>query len=185
MASFPTSVKSFTTKVDGVDNVQASHVNDLQAEVVAIETVYALNSARANNTVAQACSNGTHNIIDFATKDFDPGSRITTGASWKFTAGVAGKYLVSAMVSSAQTTEFIDGEPARLELYKNGSFYCYLDIQENHPATAHYIYLSGSTLISLAATDYIDIRVLQTSGVSINFGGAANSNHVSICIVAG
>jgi hypothetical protein len=38
MASFPTSVKSFTSKVDGVDYPQAVHVNDLQDEVNAIET---------------------------------------------------------------------------------------------------------------------------------------------------
>jgi hypothetical protein len=37
-ASFPTTVKSFTTKVDGVDDVQAAHINDLQDEVVAVET---------------------------------------------------------------------------------------------------------------------------------------------------
>ena len=37
-ASYPGSVKNFTTKVDGVDDVQAAHVNDLQLEVAAVET---------------------------------------------------------------------------------------------------------------------------------------------------
>jgi hypothetical protein len=37
-ASFPTSVKSFSTKADNVDDVMASHINDIQDEVVAIET---------------------------------------------------------------------------------------------------------------------------------------------------
>lgn len=36
-ASFPSSVKSFTTKLAG-DTVQASHINDLQDEIVAVET---------------------------------------------------------------------------------------------------------------------------------------------------
>ena len=36
-ASFPTSVKSFTTKNNG-DSIVASHVNDIQDEVMAIET---------------------------------------------------------------------------------------------------------------------------------------------------
>lgn len=36
-ASYPTSVKSFTTKVSA-DVIQASHVNDMQDEVVAVET---------------------------------------------------------------------------------------------------------------------------------------------------
>jgi hypothetical protein len=37
-ASFPSSIKTFTTKTDSVDFVQAAHVNDLQNEVTAIET---------------------------------------------------------------------------------------------------------------------------------------------------
>lgn len=38
MASFPTSIKTFTTKVDGVTDVLAEHVNSIQDEVNAIET---------------------------------------------------------------------------------------------------------------------------------------------------
>lgn len=37
-AVFPGGVKSFTIKVDSVDKVMASHVNDIQNEVAAIET---------------------------------------------------------------------------------------------------------------------------------------------------
>ncbi len=37
-ASYPASLKSFTTKTNYVDLVDASHVNDLQDEVVAVET---------------------------------------------------------------------------------------------------------------------------------------------------
>jgi hypothetical protein len=37
-ATYPGGVKTFTTKVDGVDKVKAAHVNDLQLEVAAIET---------------------------------------------------------------------------------------------------------------------------------------------------
>lgn len=38
-SSFPGAIDSFTTKVDGVDDVMAAHVNDLQDSVVAIETM--------------------------------------------------------------------------------------------------------------------------------------------------
>ena len=37
-ASYPGAVKSFTTKVNGVDAPDANHINDLQLEVEAIET---------------------------------------------------------------------------------------------------------------------------------------------------
>ena len=36
-AEFPTSSKEFTTKQDGVDKIYASHVNDIQDEVMALE----------------------------------------------------------------------------------------------------------------------------------------------------
>jgi len=37
-ATFPSGVKSFTTKTDGVDKIYAAHINDIQDEVTAIET---------------------------------------------------------------------------------------------------------------------------------------------------
>ena len=46
MASFPSSVKSFTTRNDVSDTIMASHVNDLQDEVNAVET--ALGTSLAN-----------------------------------------------------------------------------------------------------------------------------------------
>ncbi len=37
-ASYPTSIKSFTTKVDGVTDILAEHINSPQEEIVAIQT---------------------------------------------------------------------------------------------------------------------------------------------------
>ena len=49
MASFPTSVKTFTTKNDGPgNNINAAHINDLQDEVNAIEAGYLNGTARLN-----------------------------------------------------------------------------------------------------------------------------------------
>lgn len=58
-ASYPNAVKTFTTKVDGVDYPQASHINDLQLEVSAIETklisgVYVIKTGFQNATPADA-----------------------------------------------------------------------------------------------------------------------------------
>ena len=51
MASFPDSVKSFTTKLDGSgNNINAAHVNDLQDEVAAIEGGYLNGTARLNSS---------------------------------------------------------------------------------------------------------------------------------------
>jgi hypothetical protein len=63
MASYPTSVKSFTSKNNG-DVIQASHLNDLQDEVNALESgllngTAPLNSS--NSTVASLAVTGTFN----------------------------------------------------------------------------------------------------------------------------
>jgi hypothetical protein len=52
-ASFPASVKSFTVKTDGVDDVQADHINDLQNEVTAIETELGSDPAGNHATVVE------------------------------------------------------------------------------------------------------------------------------------
>jgi hypothetical protein len=44
-ASYPSSVRVFTTKQNVVDTVDASHPNSLQEEIVAVETTLGLNPA--------------------------------------------------------------------------------------------------------------------------------------------
>ena len=51
-ASYPSSIKTFTTKVDSVDYPQAEHVNSLQDEVNAIETELGTNPRSIDDTVA-------------------------------------------------------------------------------------------------------------------------------------
>lgn len=54
-ADYPTSVKSFATKVDNVDLVMAADINDIQTEVTAIETQL-VTSKLATLTTAPAAS---------------------------------------------------------------------------------------------------------------------------------
>lgn len=42
-ASFPTSIKTFTTKTDDIDYILASHINSPQEEIAAIETLLGVN----------------------------------------------------------------------------------------------------------------------------------------------
>jgi len=50
-ASYPGSIKSFVTHVDYTESVVAAHPNDIQNEVVAIETVLGVLPAGASATV--------------------------------------------------------------------------------------------------------------------------------------
>lgn len=65
MASFPLSVVSFTSKNNG-DSVQASHIDDLQDEVHAIEDGYINGTAHlksSNSTVANLSVSGNCTIV--------------------------------------------------------------------------------------------------------------------------
>lgn len=61
-ASFPGSIKSFTTKTDQVDDVEAAHVNELQLEVTAIETALGANMRNAQGIKGWINFNGTGTI---------------------------------------------------------------------------------------------------------------------------
>lgn len=55
-ASYPTSIKSFTTLVDNVDDVLAAHQNEPNDEITAIETVLGVNPTTIDDTVAPSSS---------------------------------------------------------------------------------------------------------------------------------
>lgn len=68
-ALFPTSVRSFTTKVDLQDTILADHINTLQDEVRAIElalngTVDATNGLLTSNYTGSFSNNTTWNSLD-------------------------------------------------------------------------------------------------------------------------
>ena len=49
--NFPTSLDSYTTKIDNTDDVLAAHVNDLQSAVSALETKMGVTSSAVNTTL--------------------------------------------------------------------------------------------------------------------------------------
>lgn len=77
-ASYPTSIKSFTTKATN-DTIQAAHVNDVQLEVTAIETdlIGGLPIARGGTALTTIGASGTVLTSDGA------------AASWAAAAGNA------------------------------------------------------------------------------------------------
>lgn len=108
-ASFPASVKTFTTKVDGVDDVQADHINDLQLEVTAVETD--LIAAREGWTpITGACtfvSATTFTESGDKTGVYQPGTRFRCkqgGASYKYA------NVVSSSYSAPNTTVTLVGD---------------------------------------------------------------------------
>lgn len=106
--------------------------------------------------------NATDTIINYATKVIDTHSAVTTGASWKFTAPVAGTYQVSASSNSVAA----GGGERYISVSKNGSLYARGSWAPGSAGSTQ-----GQTvcaLVSMVPGDYVDIRMFQSSGGAIN-----------------
>lgn len=129
----------------------------------------------ANANVSFA--SGSFVIMDYALKSIDTKNEVTTGAAWKFTAKEAGYYRCGAasMLNNAVAWPNAAAEHT-LAIYKNGSVYSYLCRRDDYStSTSVYPYVSGEDIVYLAAGDYIDFRVIQTSGSTINsYNGGQN-----------
>jgi len=126
----------------------------------------------------QSFTSGSTAILNYGTSELDTHNAVAVGASWRFTVptGKGGLYAVSAaaMWNAAITTGAIT-----LQLFKNGSLWRTLFkvvTGTNTPQTM----MTGSTNINLAAADYVDVRVTQSSGSPVVLSSTAAENAISI-----
>ena len=101
-------------------------------------------------------------IVNFNTKWHDTHNAVTTGASWRFTAPMNGKYQISGYLALSNASQ-------RTELRKNGSTFLYGLTRQ--PAGSNY---GGnfSVTLDLISGDFIDIR--STSSTDY-YGGTPSS----------
>jgi hypothetical protein len=97
-ASYPTSVKTFTTKQNGAGNtIFAAHVNDIQDEVVAIE------SGLTQGTAPLASSNSTVANLSVLGNSTVAGALGVGGAASLTTVSVSGGSTFATLINSART----------------------------------------------------------------------------------
>jgi hypothetical protein len=140
----------------------------------AVSAVYA-------TAVAQSLASGDWTLVDFATMEQDTRSAVTTGAAWKFTAPTAGLYQVNGAVSFAASAGSTSA--LILSVFKNGAE-AKTCVEYDFPSGVTTFHVPCSTAISLAAGDYIDLRLLHFATTAA-LRAAAKYNHVSIVRVAG
>lgn len=99
--------------------------------------------ARYTGTISASVS--TTLPIQWATKDYDTHSAVTTGSSWKFTAPVSGKY-------SVKVSGNVNTASQNISLYKNGTAHTHITYTTSNGS------FPGGTEVYLNAGDYIDIR---------------------------
>ena len=117
----------------------------------------ALPTARARPSTAQTISANTYTKVTLGTEDWDTDNCF---ANSRFTASIAGYYLVNAEIAVNSGASGI----VYTTIYKNGSMY-----QENYFGSSDpYVILQNSTMVYLAVNDYVELYT------SLNHSGGAN-----------
>jgi hypothetical protein len=128
---------------------------------------YRVSASTANASLAASA----REVIDYDTADYDSHSSVTTGASWVFTAKRAMVVMVAASYRLAADSDWSTaGQSWRIEVRQNGTVK-YLSYSEalNTVSGSRVVAIAGSTALSLASGDTVDITALQTSGGVVSF----------------
>jgi hypothetical protein len=102
MAEYPTAVKSFTTRSAG-DTIQPAHMNDVQAEITAIETDILTNglsllSGQIDFPATQVPSAGANTLDDYEEGTFTPTITSAGGGAGTYGTQVAAYVKVGSLV---------------------------------------------------------------------------------------
>jgi hypothetical protein len=132
------------------------------------------------DTAQTITSSGTQQKVTFGTETFDSNSNF---ASSRFTPTVAGYYQLNAAVriSGGSST----GE-TMLVIWKNGSEYARGTNQSGTEQGASFYSMQVSDIaVANGSTDYFEIYIQQTSGVSRDITAGSNISHFSGCMIRG
>ena len=168
---------SLTTAGPAADHwVSVSRVSGPSA-IAASETV----AARYTTVAGQSIPNTAVNtVVDYGTKDYDTHGAVTTGAAWKFTAPVSGKYRIN-MATSYANLSWSAGNAAYCGVNKNGVAVANLDDPTIFASVTDVIPLQGSATLDLVAGDTIQIYFAnnRSAGAATLITSAAQ-NYVEI-----
>jgi hypothetical protein len=137
-------------------------------------------------------------VVNFDTKVVDAVSAmVTTGAAWKFTAPSKGFYLVSLCISLVGSNAWdlaTGGKLVDIGLYIDGGADRYTRFQYwkaiNSPAGGHptlankALRFFGSVPVPLNAAQYFSVKILQTSGSTVQIQGSSVYSWIAIARLA-
>jgi hypothetical protein len=128
-------------------------------------------------SAGQAVTSG--NVIDFGTQVYDSHSRVTTGASWVFTADRAGMYTVLSRTTTASLTPGATTQTYGNDIYVNGSR---VVIGSSFPAlitTARTFSGNTASTVFMEKGDTLDIRFNEDIP-AVNLAAVADNNYIII-----
>lgn len=182
MASYPTAVKTFTSKSDGAGNrIFASHVNDLQDEVTAIE------DGILNGTAPVTCSRVTAATLSVAGNSTVGGTFSVGGA-----ASINGSIVVTGGADVTQGSTFANHVKVGGAIMGTGARSTTLSTGDSHDIVASavsFIYIvtnsSGSTITGFAGEGDGQFISIYNAGPSAvlglkNSSGSISSNQMQL-----
>jgi hypothetical protein len=159
LAATPADTDEFLISDAGtIKRIDYSHVKNTNSDAF---LVYLSGEASG-----QSISNLTGTIVALNTEVFDTDSKFNT-STYRFTPGVAGKYFI---YGSARLQSDADFDPWEVAIYKNGSSEL-ARFQDRHE---HYSVAVTQVVADLDSDDYIQLRVYQGSGGTLQLSGYQN-----------
>lgn len=137
--------------------------------------------ASYRTAAGQSIANASMPIIDFGGVIYDPYNAVTTGASWKFTAPIAGLYLVENCLRWANSLSWTAGSYIGTNIYKNGSLFVANDTAIQTTAT----FATGPTVciseeVRLLPTEYIDVRASHGESAARALLASSGYNRITV-----
>ncbi len=132
--------------------------------------------ARVTKNNAQSINNASSTIVQYDDEDYD---NLGEFASYRFTAKEAGYYFVTASLLSANVL-WAGGEYWQITLFKDGAAISSGFKNIASAGETRTFQSIVSDVVYLAATNFIDIRVYQNSGIAINTDTSATHNYFSV-----
>jgi len=124
------------------------------------------------NSAAQSVNNTTWTILTFDSENFDTSAIHSTGANtgrMTIPSGMGGYWRFTAYVQFAGNTTGLRA----IDLYKNGVSVGPMVRVGSPPTTNDVFTLTLNSVLSLVATDYIELYAYQASGGALNVGNAS------------
>lgn len=149
-----------------------------QQSVKAYVDGQAINSGvrcKAELSSDQSVSSGTWTKLELATEIYDTGSDFDSTTNYRFTAPVAGYYLVAFEVTVRNPS---DGKRIWGACHKNGSVEGSLVERISAGSGVNLISVNGAGVLSLSVDDYIDLRVYHDEGTALNFAASYLTIHL-------
>ena len=119
----------------------------------------------------QSISTASFTKIQFDTETYDTDGTYDNSTNYRFTPGVAGKYLIFA---NMYLNSLSDGKNVRLDLYKNGSSIAFGRTDSAKAGSS--VSVNFSYADSANTTDYYELFVYHNEGGSLNVASGARTS---------